>query len=101
MDRTTRKIAPSLGDLDPIQRMVQWAHQSLLTNRHFDRFSRFSGLTNVTNRQTDQANPSISSNKSHPAVAATRTKNKKYPSKLMKSRMCGYAEVVLRLLNYM
>jgi len=36
------KLPVPLGDLDlPIQRMVQWAHQSLLSNRHFDRFSRF------------------------------------------------------------
>jgi len=47
------------GDLDPIQYMVPWAHQSLQPKRHLDRFSVFEGLTSVTDRQTDHASRSV------------------------------------------
>ena len=55
MNRTTPKIAPSRGNLDPIYYMVLLAHPSQFPKRHLDRFSSFcraQSCAQQTDRQT-------------------------------------------------
>jgi len=53
----TRRLR--VGDLDPIQYMVPWAHPSPQSKRHLNQFSSFAGLTTVTDRTTDDATQSV------------------------------------------
>jgi len=68
-----------VGNLDPIEYMVHWAHASQLYKRHVDRFSRFTRLTRVpkeqtqTDGQTTLSETSVATGRSH-AMHAMRSK---------------------------